>query len=45
MEVSESNMIPPEIAPPEPLLFVTGGTALLGLNPTAKSVPGGEISN
>jgi hypothetical protein len=38
-------MMPPEISPPEPLLVTEAGTSLLGLNPTATSVPGGDSAN
>src|SRR5438552_3335713 len=42
IEVSVSNTMPPPIVFPEPLLLVAAGTSLLGLKPTATSVPGGE---
>jgi hypothetical protein len=43
-DVSVSKMTPAEMEPPEPVLFVTGGTMLAGLSPTAASDPAGEMS-
>src|SRR6267378_3425195 len=45
MVVSVSNTIPGPTILPEPVLLVTTGTSLLGLKPTAASVPGGERAN
>src|SRR5262249_54071787 len=42
--VPASKVMPPEMVLPDPVLFVTTGTSLLGLKPTAWSVPEGERS-
>src|SRR5438477_4330288 len=45
MPVLVSNTIPRSMVLPEPVLFVTAGTSLLGLRPTPGPVPGGESAN
>ena len=44
VEVSVSNVMPPEITSPDPLLLRTAGTSLAGLRPTAEVVPVGDTS-
>ena len=43
--VQVSRTMPVDMVLPEPVLLVTTGTSLLGLKPTATSVPGGDRAN